>query len=136
MNVTKFSQLYLVDLAGSEKVWKTAADGARLEEAKYINKVRGLTMTTVPHAGILTKCCGRVVAVLQSLLALGQVIFKCVCALHYIALQVVVVAISMYTVTHVSLPGCPTRHPNTSRIGTPSSLVCCRTLLVATPEQC
>ena len=136
MNVTKFSQLYLVDLAGSEKVWKTAADGARLEEAKYINKVRGLTMTTVPHAGILTKCCGRVVTVLQSLLALGQVIFKCVCALHYIALQVVVVAISMYTVTHVSLPGCPTRPPSTSRIGTPSSLVCCRTLLVATPEQC
>ena len=50
MNVTKFSQLYLVDLAGSEKVWKTAADGARLEEAKYINKVRGLTTTTVSRA--------------------------------------------------------------------------------------
>lgn len=37
-NVTKFSQLYLVDLAGSEKVWKTGAEGDRLEEAKYINK--------------------------------------------------------------------------------------------------
>ena len=63
-NVTKFSQLYLVDLAGSEKVqfagqcsfyeqqalfsyarrlgqvWKTGAEGKRLDEAKFINKVR------------------------------------------------------------------------------------------------
>ena len=41
----------MVDLAGSEKVWKTNAAGERLEEAKFINK---------------------------SLLALGQVIYKCV----------------------------------------------------------
>eukprot|EP00753_Platysulcus_tardus_P006907 PLAT14686.1.p1 GENE.PLAT14686.1~~PLAT14686.1.p1 ORF type:complete len:471 (+),score=174.21 PLAT14686.1:197-1609(+) len=37
-SVTKYSQLYMVDLAGSEKVWKTGADGKRLDEAKYINK--------------------------------------------------------------------------------------------------
>ena len=36
--VTKLSHLYLVDLAGSEKVSKTGASGARLEEAKVINK--------------------------------------------------------------------------------------------------
>jgi kinesin family protein 5 len=37
-SVTKVSHLYLVDLAGSEKVSKTGASGARLEEAKIINK--------------------------------------------------------------------------------------------------
>ncbi len=31
------SKLYVVDLAGSEKVFKTAASGLRLEEAKSIN---------------------------------------------------------------------------------------------------
>jgi kinesin family protein 5 len=35
---TTFCQLYLADLAGSERVWKTGAAGARLDEAKYINK--------------------------------------------------------------------------------------------------
>jgi kinesin family member 5 len=35
---TTFCQLYLADLAGSERVWKTGADGDRLDEAKYINK--------------------------------------------------------------------------------------------------
>ena len=39
-HVTKYSQLYMVDLAGSEKVWKTGAEGDRLEEAKFINKAR------------------------------------------------------------------------------------------------
>jgi kinesin family protein 5 len=32
------SKLYIVDLAGSEKVYKTAASGLRLEEAKSINQ--------------------------------------------------------------------------------------------------
>ena len=35
--VVKNSKINLVDLAGSEKVKKTAATGARLEEAKMIN---------------------------------------------------------------------------------------------------
>lgn len=35
---SKFSRLHLIDLAGSERVYKTAADGARLNEAKSINK--------------------------------------------------------------------------------------------------
>lgn len=34
----KFAQLYLVDLAGSERLDKTGAVGARLDEAKQINK--------------------------------------------------------------------------------------------------
>lgn len=34
----KFAQLYLVDLAGSERVMKTGVTGARMEEAKQINR--------------------------------------------------------------------------------------------------
>lgn len=35
---SRMGKLFLVDLAGSEKVFKTKADGMRLEEAKLINK--------------------------------------------------------------------------------------------------
>jgi hypothetical protein len=57
-SVQKFAQLYLVDLAGSEKVWKTGADGDRLEEAKFINKVR-VWWGGVPTWRDLTRRLGR-----------------------------------------------------------------------------